>query len=253
VLASAYLFDFVPRSGRALVYPVYKGMYERHVPFSRTGNDWRDMVIMWSKDLGRTLDYLEARDDIDHEKVSYYGFSLGALYGPVFTAVDGRFRASVLLAGGLRGEASPEIAATSFAPRSRVPTLMLSGQDDFLLPAESSQRPLFRLLGAPEADKRHARLEGGHIPSDRREIIREVLDWLDRHLGPVGSRESSHTPSPMGFLAGLPGRLRHERPYLVIPMGYAAPDALVPDIHREPLEGDPRVAAARGYWAFSAR
>ncbi len=52
----------------------------------------------------------------------------------------------------------------------------------------TAQLPLFRLLGAPEADKRHARLEGGHIPSDRNEIIRETLDWLDRYLGPVTAK-----------------------------------------------------------------
>ena len=73
----------------------------------------------------------------------------------------------------------------NFAPRSRVQTLMINGRDDFLMPFESSQLPLFRLLGAPRPDKRHARLEGGHIPSDRNEIIRETLDWLDRYLGPV--------------------------------------------------------------------
>jgi dipeptidyl aminopeptidase/acylaminoacyl peptidase len=44
---------------------------------------------------------------------------------------------------------------------------------------------LFRLLGFAESDKRHAVLQGGHIPSDRREIVKEVLNWLDRHLGPV--------------------------------------------------------------------
>ena len=57
--------------------------------------------------------------------------------------------------------------------------------DDYLYALELSQLPLFRLLGAREADKRHARLEGGHIPSDRNEMIRETLDWLDRYLGPV--------------------------------------------------------------------
>jgi hypothetical protein len=89
--------------------------------------------------------------------------------------VDRRFAASVLLAAGLgHPRLQPEMA------------LMIGGRDDFLMPIESSQRPLFRLLGAPEADKRLAVLDGGHIPSDRREIIREVLDWLDRHLGPVG-------------------------------------------------------------------
>ncbi len=76
----------------------------------------------------------------------------------------------------------------NFAPRSRVPTLMINGRDDFLMPLETSQLPLFHLLGAPKADKRHALLEGGHIPSDRNEIIRETLDWLDRYLGPVTAK-----------------------------------------------------------------
>lgn len=58
-------------------------------------------------------------------------------------------------------------------------------RDDFIRPRETSQLPLFRLLGFAESDKRHAVLQGGHIPSDRREIVKEVLNWLDRHLGPV--------------------------------------------------------------------
>jgi eukaryotic-like serine/threonine-protein kinase len=61
---------------------------------------------------------------------------------------------------------------------------MINGRDDFILPVESSQRPLFELLGVPEPDKRHAILEGGHLPP-RVAIIKEVLAWLDRYLGPV--------------------------------------------------------------------
>jgi pimeloyl-ACP methyl ester carboxylesterase len=184
-LASAYLFDFIPRSGRALVYPIYKGMYERFIPFSWAPNEWRDMVISWSKDIGRTIDYLESREDIVPEKLAYYGFSGGAVYGPIFDAVDGRFKASILLAGGLAEKVPPEMEVVNFAPRSRVPTLMVNGRDDFIMPVEQSQRPLFDLLGAPEESKRHALLDGGHIPSDRLAIIKEVLDWLDRCLGPV--------------------------------------------------------------------
>ena len=189
-LASEFLFDFIPRSGRVLVYPVYKGMYERHVPFSRAPNEWRDLMIQWSKDLSRTIDYLETRADVDGDRLAYYGFSAGALYGPVFTAIDERFEASVLLAGGLWVEVPPEMEVVNFAPRSRVPTVMINGRDDYLNPLETAQRPLFRLLGTPEADKRHALLEGGHIPSDRRAVIREVLDWLDRYLGPVRTGEA---------------------------------------------------------------
>ncbi len=192
-LASQYLYDFIPRSGRALIYPVYKGMYERYVPFSFKPNEWRDMMVMWSKDLGRTVDYLEERPDIDAERLAFYGFSGGAIYGPVFTAIDERFKANVLLGGGLLSSATPEMDLVNFAPRSRVPTLMVNGKDDFLATFDRAQDPLFRLLGAPEDEKRHARIEGGHIPSDRLAIIEEVLAWLDRFLGPVAETGSGST------------------------------------------------------------
>ncbi|HJS74140.1 MAG TPA: SUMF1/EgtB/PvdO family nonheme iron enzyme, partial [Vicinamibacteria bacterium] len=119
-LASSYLFDFIPQSGRVLVYPIYKGMYERFLPFSRAPNEFRDRMVYWSKDLCRTLDYLERREDISREKIAYYGFSAGALYGPIFSAIDSRFRASVLLAGGLHPIMTkrPETDLVSFAPRS---------------------------------------------------------------------------------------------------------------------------------------
>jgi hypothetical protein len=92
----------------------------------------------------------------------------------------------VLLAGGIPPEVMrAEMDPFHFAPRSGVPTLMINGRDDFIFPYDDMQKPLFDLLGVPPTDKRHARLEGGHIPSNRLEIIREVLDWLDRYLGPV--------------------------------------------------------------------
>lgn len=46
----------------------------------------------------------------------------------------------------------------------------------------------------------------------------------------------THTPSPMAFLARILGRPEHERPFLLIPVGYPAPDCLVPDIARKPIE-----------------
>jgi hypothetical protein len=62
---------------------------------------------------------------------------------------------------------------------------MVNGRDDFYFPLERSQLPLFRLLGAPDHDKRHVALEGGHINFDWPKTVKEVLDWLDRYLGPV--------------------------------------------------------------------
>jgi nitroreductase len=46
----------------------------------------------------------------------------------------------------------------------------------------------------------------------------------------------THTPSPMNFLHQILRRPPNEVPYLLIPVGYPAPDAVVPDIHRKKLE-----------------
>ncbi len=45
----------------------------------------------------------------------------------------------------------------------------------------------------------------------------------------------THTPSPMGFLNAILGRPAHEKPFLLLPVGYPAEDATVPDIARKPL------------------
>lgn len=51
----------------------------------------------------------------------------------------------------------------------------------------------------------------------------------------AGLATLTHTPSPMGFLCEILDRPRNERPFLVVPVGYPAQDATVPDIERKPL------------------
>lgn len=55
-----------------------------------------------------------------------------------------------------------------------------------------------------------------------------ALHWM-------GLATLTHTPSPMGFLSRILGRPANERPYLLIPVGYPAPGAEVPDISKKPL------------------
>lgn len=55
-------------------------------------------------------------------------------------------------------------------------------------------------------------------------------------LHSAGLATLTHTPSPMGFLSEILGRPRHERPYVLIPVGHPAAGALVPDIGRRPLD-----------------
>jgi cephalosporin-C deacetylase-like acetyl esterase len=178
-------FLFLVRTGRAVLFPVYKGSYERYIgPISR-GDVWRDVVIHAAKDLQRAVDYLETRSDIDAGKLAFFGMSSGAGVGPVMTAIEPRFAASILLGAGLRG-GPPEVDPFNFLPRVKVPTLMINGRHDTFAPYETAQVPMFRWLGTPPADKRHRVFpSGGHIPNERQEYVKDILDWLDRYLGTV--------------------------------------------------------------------
>jgi iodotyrosine deiodinase len=46
----------------------------------------------------------------------------------------------------------------------------------------------------------------------------------------------THTPGPMGFLNTILDRPPHERPFLILVVGYPAPDAVVPKVTKKPLE-----------------
>jgi serine/threonine protein kinase/dienelactone hydrolase len=195
-LLSVSRLDFIIRSGRALLYPVYKGTYERHESEEGRPSEDRDFQIAWSKDFGRAIDYLETRPDIDRARLAFYGFSSGGSAGMILTALEPRLKTSVLQAIGI-DDALSEIDAINYAPRVRIPTLMLNGRYDFETPFETAQRPLFDLLGPPAKDKRHVVFERGHaLPVE--DVAREILPWLDRYLGHVvhPSRESNpHSPA----------------------------------------------------------
>jgi nitroreductase len=51
----------------------------------------------------------------------------------------------------------------------------------------------------------------------------------------MGLATLTHTPNPMGFLSELLQRPPNEKAYLILPVGYPAADARVPDIERLPL------------------
>jgi tRNA A-37 threonylcarbamoyl transferase component Bud32/dienelactone hydrolase len=178
--------EFLVRSGRAVLYPVYKGTYERQVGLT-TGEQNREIVGQWIKELAHSVDYLEGRKDIDGRRLAYCGFSWGARLASVFLTFEDRFRTALLFSAGFSfAPRSLEIDEVNFAPRMKTPFLMINGKYDFLFPVDTSQKPMFRMLGTPEKDKRHITIGTAHDPFIAREqLIRESLDWLDRYLGPV--------------------------------------------------------------------
>ena len=87
-------FSFIMRSGRAFLFPIYKSTFERGDGLknddSQHDASYRDHMIMWSKDVGRSVDYLESRPDIAKDKIGYIGLSWGAELAPLFLAVEPR-------------------------------------------------------------------------------------------------------------------------------------------------------------------
>jgi eukaryotic-like serine/threonine-protein kinase len=181
--------DAILRSGRAVLYPVYKGTYERPDGTKGSGpyptSTYRDHVIMWAKDALRAIDYTETRPDLDHGKLAYYGYSWGSGLGGIIPAVDPRIRVCIFALGGLDFQRPlPEVDNINFLPRVKQPVLMLNGRYDFMYPVESSQEVFFQLLGSRNDQKKHLLYDTSHnLP--RNEFIKETLNWLDQYLGPV--------------------------------------------------------------------
>jgi dienelactone hydrolase len=189
-LGDLSFMDFVVDSGRAVIYPVYQYLYERRsgVPPDPGPTLERQAMIDWSKDIGRSLDYLATRDDIDSSRVGYLGVSQGAAHGVIFATLEDRLKAVVLLDGGFFETEHP-VAGTDqadFAPRLKKPVLMVNGRYDWTFPLAASQQPLFDMLGTPAEQKRHVVFDTPHDVRLRRDdLTREVLAWLDTYLGKV--------------------------------------------------------------------
>ncbi|HKW00667.1 MAG TPA: protein kinase [Vicinamibacterales bacterium] len=188
-LGDIKFFDYIVQSGRAVLYPVLYGMYERQAkrPFVGAGQTI-EYLTKRSKDLGRSLDYLDARPDIAKGQTAYLGVSMGSAEGVIFTTVSqSRLKAVILLDGGFFLD-TPHAGGdqADFAPRLRAPVLMVNGKQDFVFSVEQSQDPLFRMLGAPPADKQHVVFETPHdVTEARPDLVKVVLGWLDKYLGRI--------------------------------------------------------------------
>jgi len=185
---SNWAYNFLVESGRAVMFPIYKGTFERSDDLKSDSpaetSLYRDHLLIWAKELGRSIDYLETRDDIDTDKLAYYGVSWGGSLIQL-PAVEDRLKVNVLVGSGFYfTKAFPEVDQINFVPRVMAPVLIVNGRSDFFCPVETCLKPFYDLLGTPEKDRRLVITDSGHVPP-RNELIKETLDWLDRYLGPV--------------------------------------------------------------------
>jgi fermentation-respiration switch protein FrsA (DUF1100 family) len=153
-------------------------------------------VTQYYQDLARSVDYLQERSDIDRNKLAFLAASADD-YGIMCLALEDRFKVAILYACGLplrrefpfdpRRDARlrPELDPMNYVPHVRIPVLMVNSQNDPFYPLQTSQLPLYKLLGAPEKDKLHRvyNASGHGIPGQL--CAEDMLSWLDQYLGKV--------------------------------------------------------------------
>jgi dienelactone hydrolase len=191
-LGDLQFFDYVVQSGRAVMYPIYENTYERREPkisynLPSAGVN-EQLTVDWYKDAARSLDYLATRSDIDSTRLAYLGVSMGSADGVIFsTLLQDRLRTAILLDGGyFLQKPSPGFDQADFAPRLKIPVLMVNGRYDYTFPVDKAQDPLFAALGTPAGSKSHVVLDTPHdVTEQRPQLVKVVYDWLDRYLGPV--------------------------------------------------------------------
>ncbi len=177
-----WFLDFMLKSGRAVMYPVYIGTFERNVDIQTNPSEYLRKCIL---DLSRSIDYLTTRSDIDTSKLGYYGHSWGGRLGGIIPAVEDRIKISILLLGGLSGnKARPLTDNFNYVTRIKIPVLMLNGKFDFSFDFQKSVLPFYKHLGTSDQHKRLVVYDTDHyIPKE--EMIKESLDWLDKYFGQV--------------------------------------------------------------------
>jgi dienelactone hydrolase len=184
--------DFLRKSGRMVVLPIYSGTLERNngrslQRFNQGAVSMGEMINGWTKDVSRSIEYLEQNGEADMDRLAFVGLSLGAAVSPRFMAINPDFATLVLWSGGFAASSPPDLAPMNLmiTESLELPVLMLNGRHDFVFPYQTHQRAYFERLGTAAEDKRHVLWDVGHFNFPVGEFFKENLDWLDKYLGPV--------------------------------------------------------------------
>ncbi len=189
--SNVFLLGDIVRSGRVLVLPQWAGSFERWDDFlSQPGEQGlrskSAKLREWTAELGKIIDYLESRPEIDNSRIGYYGYSFGGSTALPLLALENRIRAALIYAGGYPNiPMPPNVDLAHYAPRITIPVLMIGGLYDAVFPIEISQRPLLERLGTPESQKELRIYNIRHSPPPRRQFLGDALPWLDEYLGLV--------------------------------------------------------------------
>ena len=179
-------FDFIISSGRTLIILELDGSYSRYDGLSQLSGDAlmrkrSSQLLNWHSDLGRSIDYLSTREDLNMDVLSYIGASFGASIVTSLLALEERFTSAVLFVGGF---SSANVLTLSdqltHVAQITLPTLMVNGTSDNIFPQVTSAIPFYEKLGTPQDSKKIIFFDGGHEAPPRAMLVSETVSWLDR-------------------------------------------------------------------------
>ncbi|HOO56039.1 MAG TPA: acetylxylan esterase [bacterium] len=192
---------------------------ERRVPgkdiFSPDIENDARAIVQTIIDLRRGIDLLETRKEIDSDRITYIGVSMGGILGSIFSGVDERVKAPVLVVGG--GDWKTLVSQSEIGParllRKRInsgrlesidelasmmkhveplnfiglvsprPLLMINNKHDKIVPTDANKL----LHAAAEEPKKIVWLDGipgdptGHIPPIN-EVTAQAIQWWKEKL-----------------------------------------------------------------------
>ena len=153
----------------------------------------RDIITQTVFDLRRAMDFIYTREELDHDRIGYYGISLGGIIGIIFCSVEERIQVPVIvLAGGnlnlmfgkdaLSGDTKDYLSiidpvnyVAKIAPR---PLLMINAENDDVIPPITSKL-LFKAARQPKEilwypTKHH------DLPIEK--VYPDGIRWFDKYL-----------------------------------------------------------------------
>ncbi|MBC8769713.1 acetylxylan esterase [Arenibacter sp. BSSL-BM3] len=195
----AYGNDLFLKNGYAVLRIDFSQHGERKndvYDFNLTGiyKNWsRNIISQTVFDLRRALDFIETCQELDSQRVGYYGISLGGITGTIFCGVDKRIKVPIVaLAGGqlnllyekeaLSKEAKDFVSiieplnfVKEIAPR---PFLMLNAKNDEIVPPLMSTL----LFNAAKEPKEIIWYDAKHRDAPLEIIFGDGLNWFKKYL-----------------------------------------------------------------------
>ncbi len=133
--------------------PEYRSMWQSDHPVQGMIDDWK-----------ATLDALSQLDEVDRDRIGYWGMSMGTMFGLPYAACDKRVRVAVLGKAGMTGSSvrrsGIDTHFKTYAPMLQMPVLFSMQWDDERFDRDG-QLDLYDRLGSK--DKRLHAYPGLHV------------------------------------------------------------------------------------------